>query len=122
MQRILKILVSAGLFSTAASVPLALADEQEINNVSWELKNNEGGQTTCVAENYNQFPVDAVFELFPAAFDGDGAPMPTRKIVTMQPGVEYNVFSWTNASAPSGGPGPTPGPHCALRFYTVRIP
>jgi hypothetical protein len=116
MQRFLKILLSAGLLAVGAGVQHGLADEKEINNVSWELRNNHGGQTTCVAENYNQFPVDAVFELFPAAFDYNGDPMPTRKVVTLQPGVEYNIYNWTSISAAG------PGPHCALRFYTVRIP
>jgi hypothetical protein len=116
MQRFLKILLSAGLLTAGTGVSLGLAEEKEINNVSWELQNNDGGQTTCVAENYNDFAVDAVFDLFPAIVDYNGQPMPTQKVVTMQPGVEYNVFSWNNASAAG------PGPHCTLRFYTVRIP
>jgi hypothetical protein len=117
MQRFVKILLSAGFLTAGIGVQHALAEEQEKNNVSWELQNNynDTHQTTCTAENYNEFAVDAVFEVFPAAYDDNGVPMAVRTLVTMQPYTEYQVYNWPENVA-------GPGPHCALRSYSVRTP
>ena len=88
----------------------------EVNNISWNLINNYNGsnQTVCVAQNYNYYPVNAVFNIFPAGYDPDGNPLPNTSVVTLRPYAEYRVFSW--AADYSG-----PGPNCALDSYSVSV-
>ncbi|HEY1941459.1 MAG TPA: hypothetical protein VGH40_04985 [Roseiarcus sp.] len=88
----------------------------ETNDISWNLENNYNGsnQTVCVAENYNDYPVNAVFNIFPANYDPDGNALPNTTVVTLRPYTEYRVFSW--AADYSG-----PGPNCALVHYSVSV-
>ena len=85
-----------------------------MNNIWWNLDDNDGGHTVCVVENYNDYPVDAVFNVFPAAFDPDGNPMPDTATITLTPYVEYKLYRWDNVAGP--------GPQCSLLSYSVDRP
>jgi len=115
MTRFSKTLLSAVLLTVGSGVAHSFANEQEVNNIWWNLQDNYngGGQTVCVAENYNDFPVEAVFNVFPAAFDEDGNPMPNRAVISMKPYVEYKLYRWDNVSGP--------GPQCGLLNYSVGV-
>ena len=116
MNRFLKTLLSAALLTGGAGIGRSFADEQEVHNIWWNLDSdyNDSHQTACVAENYNDYTVDAVFDLFPTSFDFYGNPMPSRTVVTMRPYVQYKLFGWANTTGP--------GPRCTLRSFTVRVP
>ncbi|MBV8474451.1 MAG: hypothetical protein JO234_13620 [Hyphomicrobiales bacterium] len=88
----------------------------EVNDISWNLETNYNGgnQTVCIAENYHNYPVTAVFNVYPAAYDPDGNPAPTTAVVTLPPYTESRVFSW--AAGYSG-----PGPNCSLLNYSVAV-
>lgn len=94
----------------------ALAFEREVNNVWWAVYDNYngGGQTACIAENYNDYPVQAVFDVFPAATDPDGAPAPAHTAVTLAPFQTQKIWSWANI--------PGPGPSCELRGALTQVP
>jgi hypothetical protein len=106
-----KTLLSAVVLVIGTGVASGFAEEREVNNIWWNLDDNDGGQTVCVAENYNDYPVDAVFNVFPAAFDPDGNPMPNTATITMTPYVEYKLYRWDNVAGP--------GPQCALLSYSA---
>jgi hypothetical protein len=116
MESALKMLLSAGLLTVGAGVGHSFADDHEVNNVWWSLINGYNGshQTACVAENYNNNPVDAVFDLFPARFDFEGNPAPGRAFISMRPYVEYKIYSWPEGFSLT--------PQCKLRFYSVHVP
>jgi hypothetical protein len=116
MKRFLKVLPAAALLIVGTTMGRSFAEENEANDISWNLENNynDSHQTVCVAENYHEYPVDAVFDVFPADFDPAGNPMPDRTVITMKPYVEYQVFRW--ASDYSG-----PGPRCDLLNYSVTV-
>lgn len=116
MRRFVTALPSAALLIVGTSIGQGFAEENEANDISWNLDNNynDSHQTVCVAENYNQYPVDAVFEVFPADYDAAGAPMPNRAVIRMKPYVEYQVYRW--ASDYSG-----PGPRCALVNFSATV-
>ena len=101
-----RVLLSAAF--AAAATP-ALAFEREVNNVWWAVYEhyNGGDQTACITENYNNYPVQAVFEVFPAGADFDGAPAPTQMAMTLAPFQTIKVWGWANV--------PGPGPRCELR-------
>jgi hypothetical protein len=105
----------AAFFSVAAGAGQSFAFQQEVNNIWWALFDNYNwsNQTACVAENYNNHAVTAVFELFPVAFDPYGNPLPRRMVITLQPYQFYKLYSWANV--------PGPGPRCELRSSTLRI-
>jgi len=109
--RIPKTLLSAVVLIVGTGVASSFANEREVNNIWWNLEDNEGNQTVCVAENYNEFPVDAVFNVFPAGFDPDGSPMPSTAEITMRPYVEYKLYRWDNVAGP--------GPQCSLLTYSA---
>jgi hypothetical protein len=115
MKLFLKSLVTAALFTLGAGAGASRADEHEVNNIWWDVQDNYNGgdQTACVAENYNDHPVDAIFDLFPTSFDLNGNPMPGRAVLTMRPYVTYKLYAW---------PGGSTDKHCALRSYTVHMP
>src|SRR5574340_282113 len=116
MKRFLKPLLAAAFLTVGAGVTQSFAFEQEVNNIWWALFDNYNGsnQTACVAENYNDHAVEAVFELFPTSSDYYGNPMPSRMVVMMRPYQTYKLFGWPNV----GGP----GPRCELRSSTVQVP
>jgi hypothetical protein len=115
MKLFVKPLVTAALFSLVGGASASFADEHEVNNIWWDVLDgyNGGNQPACVAENYNDHPVDAVFDLFPTSFDYDGNPMPGRAILRMRPYVTYKLYAWPEGST---------NPHCALRSSTVHMP
>jgi hypothetical protein len=100
-----RVLLSAACL--AAATP-ALTFEREVNNVWWAVYEhyNGGDQTACITQNYNDHPVEAVFDVFPTA-DPDGAPAPARMVMTLAPGQTYKVWGWADV--------PGPGPRCELR-------
>ncbi|PPQ35526.1 hypothetical protein CH337_13165 [Rhodoblastus acidophilus] len=106
MKSIARCLIAAACLSAASP---ALAFEREVNNVWWAVYEhyNGGDQTACIAENYNDQPVQAVFEVFPAAADFDGGPAPGRMLVTLAPYQTIKIWGWADA--------PGPGPRCELR-------
>ena len=115
MTRIPTPLLSAGVLAVAAGTGPSFAQEREVNDIWWSLYDHyNGGQPACVAENYNDHPVDAVFEVFPAVYDEDGDPMRSRIVVTLTPYQTYKVYELAN---PAG-----PGPRCDLRAYGAHAP
>lgn len=114
MRLFLKTLLPAALLAVGAGAPCFAEDE--VNNIWWDVQDNYNGgdQSACVAENYNDHTVDAVFDLFPTSFDFDGNPMPGRAVLTMRPYVTYKLYAW-----PAGG---SADKHCALRSSTVHMP
>ena len=116
MRRFLTALPSAALLILGTTVGQGFADENEANDISWNLDSNynDSHQTVCVAENYNEYTVDAVFDVYPADFDPAGNAMPDRAVITMKPYVEYQVYRW--AADYSG-----PGPRCNLVNYSVTV-
>ena len=116
MKRFLKPVVFAAFLTVGAGTGPSFAFEQEVNNIWWALYDNYNGspQSACIAENYNDHAVDAVFELFPASADPDGNPGPAHMVVTMRPYQTYKVFGWPNETGP--------GPRCELRSVTVHVP
>jgi hypothetical protein len=113
MRHVLEATAAAAILVAGAIGP-SFADEQEVHDISWNLETNYngGGQTVCVAENYNEYPVMAQFSVFPADFDEDGNPLPDRAVVTLRPYAETPVYSWQ-----AGYTGP--GPNCSLLNYSV---
>jgi hypothetical protein len=111
MTRPLKTLVSASIFAVALGIGSAFAEEREVNNIWWDVQRDDDGgdHQTCVAENFNDHPVEAVFDLFPAAQDPDGNPMPRTAVLTMTPYVTYKIYGWPENS----------DAHCSLRSATV---
>lgn len=118
MKRFLIPLLSAAVLTVGAGTRLcfAFANEQEVNDIWWSLYDDYNGsdRPACVAENYNEHPVDAVFEVFPASYDFDGNPQPSQMVVTLAPYQTTTLFSWANGAGP--------GAHCDLRSYTVHVP
>ena len=116
MKRFLKSAVFAAFLTVGVGTGQSFAFEQEVNNIWWALYDNYNGseQSACIAENYNDHAVDAVFELFPASADVDGNPGPAHMVLMMRPHQTYKVFGWANA--------PGPGPRCELRSATVHVP
>lgn len=116
MKRLLKLVLSAAFLTVGAGAGQSFAFEREVNNVWWAVFDNYNGsnQTACVAENYNDHPVTAVFELFPTSFDYYGNPRPSRMVVTLSPFQTYKLYGWANVTGP--------GPRCELRSSTVRVP
>ncbi len=114
MKCFLEVLPAAAILIVGTMVGQSFANDREVNDIWWNLETNYYGsqQTVCIAKNYNYYPVTAVFNTFPGADDPDGNPMPTRAVITMQPYVEYRVYSW-----PADYTGP--GPHCELLSYSV---
>ncbi len=114
MKRFPKAISLAALLVAGAGVGPSFASE--VNDISWNLENNYYGsnQTVCVAENYHDYPVNAVFNIYPANYDPDGNPLPNTTVVTLPPYTESRVFSW--ASDYSG-----PGPNCSLLHYSVSV-
>ena len=111
MERFAIPLLSAALLAVAGP---SFANEREVANIWWNLDDDyNGNQTACVAENYNDHAVDAVFDLFPAAYDPDGNPMPDRIVVTLNPYQTTKLYTWANA--------PGPGPRCDLRSYSAHV-
>ena len=96
-----KMLLSAGLLTVGAGVGHSFADDHEVNNVWWGLISGYNGshQTACVAENYNNNPVDAVFDLFPARFDFKGNPAPGRVFISMRPTSNTKFIAGRKVSA-----------------------
>jgi hypothetical protein len=115
MKRFLKSLAAAAVLTVGAGAGQCFA-EQEVGNIWWSLYDDYNGsnQSACVAENYNDHAVDALFEVSPTAYDFDGNPLPDRMLVTMAPYQTYKIFGWVNATGP--------GPRCNLLSYTVHIP
>jgi hypothetical protein len=111
MVRSLKTLLSASVFAAALGIGFAFAEEREVNDIWWDVQSDDDGgdHKTCVAENFNDHPVEAVFDLFPAAQDPDGAPMPRTAVLTMKPYVTYKIYNWPEGS----------DAHCSLRSVTV---
>jgi hypothetical protein len=106
------------VFSAAcliAATP-ALAFEREVNDVWWAVYDNYdgGGQTACIAENYNEHPVEAVFEVFPVATYRNGAPASAHVGVTLAPFQTQKIWSGANI--------PGPGPSCELRDSLTHVP
>jgi len=116
MTRFSKILLSIVVLTLGAGVTHSSASEHEVGNIWWSLQDNyDGGhQTVCVAENYNDFPVEAVFSVFPTDADDDGNPLANQAVITMKPYEQYKLYRWTDASGP--------GPQCSLLNYSVRAP
>jgi len=108
-----KTLLSTVVLIVGSRIASGFADEREVNSIWWSLEDDEGSQSVCVAENYNEFPVDAVFKVFPAAFDADGDPMPSTAAITMRPYVEYKLYRWDNVAGP--------GPQCSLLTYSAPV-
>ena len=104
-----RVLLSAACMAVATP---GFAFEREVNNVWWAVYEHYNGsdQTACITENYNDYPVQAVFEVFPAA-DFDGAPAPTQMVMTLAPFQTMKVWGWANV--------PGPGPRCELRESTA---
>ena len=115
MNRLVKPLLSAALLVIGAGAGQSFADEREVNNIWWELDDGYNGsnQTACVAENYNDHAVDAVFDVFPAAYDYDGGPMPRQIVVTLNPFETTKLYSWANGAGP--------GPRCELLSYSLHV-
>ncbi len=113
MKRFPKLLMSAAFLTLGSGQGFAF--EQEVSNVWWAVFDNYNGsnQTACVAENYNNHPVDAVFDVFPGASDVAGTPAPSRMVVTMAPYQQYKLFGWVSAAGP--------GQRCDLRSFTVHV-
>ena len=109
---ILKPLLKISLFYFG-TVGVCFAEEHEVNNIWWSVLDgfNGGSRPTCVAENYNDRAVDAVFDLFPTSFDFNGNPARGRAILTMRPHVTYKLYAWPEGSS---------NPHCALRSYSMH--
>jgi hypothetical protein len=106
------VLASAALLLGGAAVGPSFANGAE--NLFWGLETDFGDniKTVCVAENYNNYPVDAVFEISPSRYDRFGNLLQTTTRVTLTPYTESLVFTW--------GPGyPGPGPECALLHVSV---
>ncbi len=116
MKPVVKALLSATLLIAGAGIGRSFADEREVNNIWWNLDSdyNDTHQTVCVAENYNDYPVDAVFEVYPGTFDLEGNPVPGTAVLSMRPYVTYKLFGWPDGSGPDH--------RCALRSYTVHTP
>ena len=116
MRRFLKPLLSAAVLTVGAGAGPCFAYEQEVGNIWWSLYDNYNwsGQAACVAENYNDHTVDALFEVSPTSYDFDGSPVPNRMLVTLAPYQTYKIFGWANGTGP--------GPRCNLLSYTVHIP
>jgi hypothetical protein len=116
MKRFLQTFLTAALATAGAGVESSFADEHEVNSVWWNVQSDYNGsnRTACVAENYNDQPIDAVFDLFPGAYDFEGNPALGRAVLTMRPYVEYKLYDWAN--------GAVPNPNCTLRSYTVHMP
>jgi hypothetical protein len=114
MQHFPKAISLAVLFIAGPSVGSTWASEA--NNIFWNLQSNYYGstQSVCVAKNYNYYPVDAAFRIFPARFDRRGNPLPSTTVVTLPPYTEYRVYSW--AAGYTG-----PGPNCDLLNYSVSV-
>lgn len=109
----LKPLLNVAVFSLGG-VGAGLADDHEIHNIWWSVLDgyNGGNRPTCVAENYNDRAVVAVFDLSPTSFDFNGNPARGRAILTMRPHVTYKLYAW---------PGGFSNPHCALRSYSMHV-
>jgi hypothetical protein len=103
-------------FLLIAGVAIGPGFASEANGIFWGLMNNYYGsqQTVCVAKNYNYYPVDAVFNIFPASHDRAGEPLPKTTVVTLAPYTEYRLYTWPSTY---GGP----GPNCALVNYSVSV-
>ena len=115
MKRFRKSVVAAAFLSLAAAGQ-GFAYEREVNNVWWAVFDNYNGsdQTACIAKNYNDHAVDAVFDLFPTGADDYGNPMPSRMVVHLEPYQTYKVWGWANADGP--------GPRCELRSSITTVP
>ncbi|HLW90490.1 MAG TPA: hypothetical protein VKS78_04200 [Roseiarcus sp.] len=111
----LKTLLPTVLLTLGAGIGHGFADEREVNNIWWEVEQGYNGshETACVAENYNDNTVDAVFDLFPASYDFNGNPMPATAVVRMRPYTTYKVFGWPEERGSD--------PHCALRSYSAHV-
>src|SRR5579863_1805912 len=114
MTRFVTPLVSAFVLAFAAGTSPSFAQEREVNDIWWSLYDHyDGGAAACVAENYNDHPIDAEFEVFPAVYDEDGNPAPRRMVVTLAPYQTYKVYEWDAAAGP--------GPRCDLRSYGAHV-
>ena len=115
MERFLKPLLCAAVAIIGAGAGQCFA-EQEVGNIWWSLYDDYNGsnQSACVAENYNDHAVDALFEVSPTSYDFDGNPVPGRMLVTMAPYQTYKVFSRANATGP--------GPRCNNFSLTSAAP
>jgi hypothetical protein len=114
MQHFPKAISLAALVIAGGATGPSVADEA--NGIFWGLFNNYYGsqQTVCVAKNYNYYPVNAVFNIFPGIYDPAGNPLPKTTVVTLTPYTEYRLYTWP---ATYGGP----GPNCALLHYSVVV-
>jgi hypothetical protein len=114
MRFFLQTLPLAALLAVGAMVGRGFAYD-EVNDIWWNLDTDYYGshQTVCTAENFNGFPVDAVFNVFPGGFDRAGVPTPGRIVVPMKPFIQYRIYSWgTNYTGP--------GPQCSFLNFSAQ--
>jgi hypothetical protein len=113
MKLFLQTVPLASLLTVGAMVGHSFAFE-EVNNIWWNLDSDYNShQTVCTAENFNNFPVDAVFNVFPGGVDRAGVPTPNRIVVPMKPYIQYRVYSWgINYTGP--------GPECSFLNFSAQ--
>ena len=115
LQRLaLSVLVAC--FTIGLDIERSFADGWEVNNIWWNIIINwrNRHQTVCIAEQYNQYPLTAKFDIYPgypfARHRHRGDP-PGHGTATqfMQPFVGYRIFAWLD--------GTKPDPQCILKSW-----
>ena len=109
MVRLVKTTLTVGyLFAT--SVGTSYASGWEINNIWWDVRPNfrGGGQTVCVAEQFNNETFVAVtFDVYPV--HGRHGTATQRDV---NPNVRYRIFGWRDGTKPE--------PKCVLTSWRTK--
>jgi hypothetical protein len=113
MTRTITLATTALLF--VLSCGPSFADGWEVDHIWWNLVQNYNHSrwTVCIAENFNNYTVNAVFDIYPAGTDHNGKPAHGKATPKMVPYTMYRLFGWPDGSKPD--------PACVLKSHSVRV-